>query len=222
MKESNYYLDITNSIEKHFSFLNNFDFPKFKMRQVAYEFNFETKNNFVSIDISLEAIISTPIWAKINQYNIANLELENPKIKNYQNQLKVNYDDLFNQYLKTNKNVFLEKIAEKYIIKGKTINDEYIFELSEMLKRNLTVLNGNLEVLRINTEILTKEYDLKVIKNRIENEIYTLEYQFLSDSDYDAFEEFKNLNDIKPFLSERNEITKYRILDCNLNEISLK
>jgi len=222
MKWNNFYLDIKESIEKHFGFLNEFGFRKFKEKQLAYELHFETQNRSVSLDISFEAIPSTPIWAKINEYYIDNLELKNPKIEDYRIKLKENYNELFEQYLKTKKKIFLEKIATQYTVNGKEINDNYLKELSEILKRHITTLNGDFELLKSNSEIIKKEYDLKVAIERMKNGIYTLEYQLFSDNDYDAFETFNAIADIKQYLANRSEIKKYRILDCNMNEIFLE
>jgi hypothetical protein len=221
MKENNFYSDIKESLEQHFSFLKDFGFPQFDEKQLAYEFHFETKNNFVSLDISFEAITSTPIWATINGCNIGNLELKNQKIEDYKTELKENYEDLFEQYLKTSKNKFLDKISKQYAVNGKEINDKYLKELSEILKRHITVLNGDFELLKSNTEIVRKEYELKEAMERIRNGTYTLEYQLFSDDDYDAFEEFNSINDLKQYLVDRSEIKKYRVLDCYKNEIVL-
>ena len=221
MKENNFYSDIRESIEQHFSFLKDFGFPKFDEKQLAYEFHFETKNNFVSLDISFEAITSTPIWATINGYYIENFELKNQKIKDYKTELKENYEDLFEQYLKTSKNKFLDKISKRYAVNGKEINDKYLKELSEILKRYITVLNGDFELLKSNTEIVKKEYELKKAMDRIRNGTYTLEYQLFCNDDYDAFVEFNSLKDIKQYLVDQSEIKKYRILDCNMDVIDL-
>lgn len=221
MKENNFYFDIKESIEKHFVFLKDFGFPKFDEKQLAYELHFETKNDFVSLDIFFEAITSTPIWATINGYYIDNLELKNQKIEDYKTQLKENYEELFEQYLKTSKNNFLGKISKQYAVNGKEINDKYLKELSAILKRHITVLNGDLELLKSNTEMVKKEYELKEAMKRISSGTYTLEYQFFSDDDYDAFEEFNSIKDIKQYLVDRSEIKKYRVLDSNMNEIVL-
>lgn len=221
MKENNFYSDIKESIEKHFSFLKDFGFPKFDEKQLAYELHFETKNDFVSLDISFEAITSTPIWVTINGYYIDKFELKNQKIDDYKTELKENYGDLFEQYLKTNNNKFLDKISKQYAVNGKEINDKYLKELSEVLKRNITVLNGDFELLKSNTEIVKKEYEIKEAMERIRNGTYTLEYQFFSADDYDAFEEFNSINDIKQYLVNRSEIKKYRVIDCYENEIVL-
>lgn len=220
MKE-NFYSDIKESIEKHFSFLKDFGFPKFDEKQLGYEFHFETKNDFVSLNISFEAITSTPIWVTINGYYIDNLELKNQKVEDYKTKLKENYEDLFEQYLKTNNNKFLDKILKQYALNGKETNDKYLKELNGILNRHITVLNGDFELLKSNTEIVKKEYELKETMERIRKNTYTLEYQFFSNNDYDAFEEFNSINDIKQYLVARSEIKKYRVLDCYKNEIVL-
>jgi|GEM_PF-1172384 len=225
MDEPNIYTDLKQSIETHFSFLKDHGFSDFEENQLAYEMHFETKNDFVSIDIWFEATHSTPIWAKINQYHIDTLEPQNPIVKNYSVELKENYDDLFQQYLQTNKKKFLYKIAEQYAINGKELNDKYLKELSQILKRHLSVLKGDVELVKSNAEILHKEHELRIAKERIKNKIYTLEYNiFLSSefTEYEFYEEFTALEDIRHYLSERDEIKKYRILDWNMDEIKLE
>lgn len=197
MEENNFYTDITSSVKDIFSFLQTeFDFSKFKEKQLAYEIHLITKNKFVTIDIWFEAISSTPIWAKINDYYIDNLELENINIQEY------------------NKN-----LSRKY---NKQLNDKYLKEISEILKRHSNALYGNLELLKSNTEIIINENKLLKDKERIESGIYTLEYQLFSTEEFDCYEEFENINKIKPFLEERPEIKIFRVLDCYLNEINLK
>jgi hypothetical protein len=222
MEKPNFYSDLKESIEQYFGFLTAYGFPGFEENQLAYECHFETKNTDVSIDIWFEAIPSTPIWAKIDQYYIDNLEPDNQIIKDYSSQLKANYDELFEQYLNTNKKEYLNDITEQYAVHGKAINDKYLKELSEILQRHAAVLSGDVELLKSNTGVVTKAYELKIAAERIKNGTYTLEYQFFSDDEYDCFEEFKDVQGIKKFLLERAEIKKYRILDCYMNEIHLE
>ena len=66
MDKRNFYSDIKETIEKYFGFLAAYGFPGFEENQVAYECHFETKNEYVSIDIWFEATSSTPIWANGN------------------------------------------------------------------------------------------------------------------------------------------------------------
>jgi hypothetical protein len=222
MEKPNFYSDIKESIEEYFGFLTAYGFPGFEENQVAYECHFETKNKDVSIDIWFEAIPSTPIWAKIDQYYIDNLEPDNPIVKDYSNRLTTHYDELFKQYLNTKKEKYLDELTEQYAVHGKAINDKYLKELSDILQRHVTVLSGHLELLKSNTGAATKAVELKIAAERIKNGTYTLEYQFFSDDEYDCFEEFKNIKDIKKFLLERDEIKKYRVLDCHMNEINLE
>jgi len=222
MKLKGFYTDIKESIEKHFSFLKAFGFSAFEEKQSAYEYHFETKNDAVLIDIWFEANSSTPIWMTVNGYYVDHLELENSKLKAYKVALTENYNKPFEQYLETNQTIFLNQIAAQYALNGKEINDSYLNELSEIIKRHITVLSGNLEVLKSNTEIVQKAFEAEKATERIKKGTYTLEYQFFSTDDYDAYEEFDNLKELEMYLSDRKEIEKYRILDCNMNEISLK
>ena len=61
-------------------------------------------------------------------------------------------------------------------------------------------------------------------KKRIEKGVYTIEYQHfcIGKNEYDMYEEFGKINEIKSYLAERPEITIYRILDCYMNEINLQ
>jgi hypothetical protein len=220
MEERNFYLDIKESIKKYFTFLKYFGFSKFEEEQIAHEVHFKAANPVATIDISFEVIPSTPIWARMNEYFIDNIELQNEEIKAYQTRLSANYQQLFEQYLKTKEDVFLHQIASQYAVSGKKINDNYLLELSAIFKRNAAVLHGDFEMLKSNTELLGREYEMNLAAERIRKGIFTLEYQFLSNNVYDAFEEFQGIAEIRKYLSERPEIKRYRVLDCYMNEIS--
>ncbi|MGN7784614.1 hypothetical protein ACTJIJ_08810 [Niabella sp. 22666] len=220
MEKRNFYLDIKKSIEQHFAFLGKYEFGKFEEEQVAYEVHLKVTNLVAAIDISFEATASTPIWARINGYAIENIEHGNKNVETYRTRLSMNYDHLFHQYLKTNDSAFLHQIADQYAANGKQINDDYLLELSEILKRNIGVLKGDFEQLKSNTEMQAMEYETKRAAEHIKNGLFTLEYQFLSSEVFDAFEEFQGVAEIRKYLSERSEIKKYRVLDCYMNEIS--
>jgi len=211
------YLDIKESIIRNFNFLKAYGFSDFIENQKAYEFHFETKNDDIQIDIWFEAISSSPVWVQINQYYIENIEPENLILKDCDLQREKKYDELFQQYLKTDDAVYLDKIQNCYINKGKDINELYLRECSVILKRNICVLKGDLKTLKLNTdEDLIKKTQLKV-DERVKNKIYTLEYQFYPKGCIDeAFEEFASLDELNSFLKERTDIKKYRILDWNM------
>ena len=216
------YIDIKESITRNFKFLKAYGFNDFCENQKSYEFHFETKNNDVQIDIWFEAISSSPVWIKINQYYIESIEPENLILKDCSLLREKKYDEFFQQYLKTDDVVYLNKIQKCYINKGKDINELYLNECSVILKRNISILNGNLESLKLNTdEYLIKNKQLK-IDERVKNKIYTLEYQFYPKGCIDdAFEEFKSLNELYSFLKVRTDIKNYRILDWNLKIVKM-
>lgn len=225
MEEANFYTDIKESVNKLFYFLqSDFQFSGFVERQLAQEIHFEAKNDLVAIDIWFEATTSTPIWAKVNDYYIDNLEPENKKIKEYYSDLKENYDKLFEQYLNTKKVEYLEEISNQYALVGKKINDKYLKELSEILKRHTSVLNGDFDLLAANTKAVIENNEKRIDNERIKKGLYTIEYQFFSvnEGEFDAYQEFEDITEIKPFLVARPEIKVYRILNCYMNEISLK
>ena len=222
MGKSNFYADLKTSIEKWFGFLKEYGFSPFEENHLSHETHFKTSNEFVAMDIWFEFIPSTPIWIKMDQYYLRSLEPDNKALAAYNTQLKANYDALFEHYLKTKDIVFLDKIEEQYALNGQQLNDNYIRELSEMLKKHPLVLSGNLAIFKANAQIQEKIYESKIASERIENGIFTLEYQFFSADEFDCFEEFKDVKAIRNYLAERREIKNYRVLDCNMNEVHLE
>lgn len=220
MAESNLYTDIKESVIRNLGFLKSYGFTDFEENQLAYEFHFECKNDYVSMDIWFEAIASTPIWIKINQYYLDNLEPENAILRECERQRSEKYDALFQRYLKENNSLYLEKIKSSYREHGKAMNELYLMECAEIIKRNIQILTGDLHILKLNTEKIATENHQRKALERIKNQIYTLEYQlFPQGSVDDAYEEFSSLDQLYAFLAERDEIVKYRILDWNMNVI---
>ncbi|MEO5910169.1 MAG: hypothetical protein ABIP95_04730 [Pelobium sp.] len=218
-QKPDYYLAIQHSLVNHFGFLNDLGFSDFKAYQLAYEFHFEAKNSKAKIDISFDAISSSPIWIQVNGYYVDHLEPENEEIKKYKDKLNQHYEGIFQQYLKTNKTKYLKLLNDEYAKFGKKINDDYLKEISELIKRNIFILDGELEQLKLASEKFRKKKDSLQEKENIKQEIYTLEFDFCQNGDYSAFEEFKTLEEAKIYLKDNNEIKKYRIFDCHKNEI---
>jgi len=220
MEETNFYTDIKESVEEIFSFLqSDFQFSAFIERQIAYEMHFETKNDFVSIDIWFEAIVSTPIWIKIDEFYVDNLEPNNSVIQNYSKKLSELYEPL-DENPDTKCFEFEFSQYRKY---GKELNSVYLTEIANMLKRHSFVLQGDFDLLETNTKVIIENNKKIKDQERIEKGIYTIEYQFfcINENEYDMYEEFQNINEIKSYLAERPEIKVYRVLDCYMNEINL-
>lgn len=217
----NLYNDIQTSILKHFSFLQEYGFGDFEIKQISYETHYKSKNQFVTFDIWYEADISTPIWITLNGDYIYCIELKNKVIAAYQKSLKKIYGNFFQQYLKTNDRNWLEKLHERYIAKGKELNDSYLEEMAAIIKRNKEILAGDLTKLHkaTNAAICKAKQNLK--KEKITNQILTLEYDFFQNGDYSAYVEFKSIEEIKSYLRANPKIKKYRVLDWNDNEIIL-
>lgn len=77
-----------------------------------------------------------------------------------------------------------------------------------------------MEILKLNREKIANKNQRQKDLERIKNKVYTLEYQlFPHGSIDDAYEEFSSLDQLYAFLTERYEITKYRILDWNMDLI---
>ena len=151
MEETNFYTDIKESVEEVFSFLqSDFLFSVFVERQIAYEIHFETKNNFVNVDIWFEATVATPIWIKINEFYVDNLEPNNNVIQNYSKKLGELYEPL-------NENsdiVFFEFGLSQYRKYGKKLNLVYLTEIASMLKRHSSVLQDDFDLLKTNTKLI--------------------------------------------------------------------
>jgi hypothetical protein len=222
MEKINMYDDLKKSIKLHFSFLKEFGFPGFEERQLAHEWHFETDNKLVKIDISFEAIFSTPVWAKINGYNIDELEPQNAIVEQYNHRIIKTHDELLGLFLKTGKDGYQQKNTE-YPINDQEVNNSYLLELSEIIKRHPSVLHGDMELIKSNIEIRKKEQEQRAAAIRIEKQIYTLQYCFHCDGldgKYDSDEGFTTLHELKQYLAERDHIKVYRILDWNMNQIS--
>lgn len=204
------YKDIKESVIRNFSFLKSYGFIDFYETQLAHEYHFKTKNDNVFIDIWFEVVYSSPIMIKIENYYIDFIELENTVLGRCGKQRSDKYDG-----------INYKKLQQCYEDNGKLINEIYLKECSEILKRNLQVLNGNLEVLELNTkkELIKKE-QLKIVK-RIKDKIYTLEYEIVLDgiSLGVAFEEFTSVDKLNCYLTEQKHIKNYKILDWNMEEI---
>jgi len=216
------YDDLKKSIKLHFSFLKEFGFPDFEEHQLAHEYHFESGNESVRIYISFEAIFSTPIWAKINGYDIDELEPQNAIVKQYNHRIIKTHDELLGLFLKTGKDGYQQKSTE-YPINDQEVNNSYLFELSEIIKRHPSVLYGDMELIKSNIEIRKKEQEQRAAAIRIEKQIYTLEYCFHCDGldgKYDSDEEFATLHELKQYLAQRDHIKVYRILDWNMNLVS--
>ena len=70
--------------------------------------------------------------------------------------------------------------------------------------------------------IANEDFEAEKAKERIQKGTYTLEYQFFSTEEYDAYAEFNSLKELEKYLNEHKEIEKYSVLDCYMNEIGLK
>lgn len=212
--KNNLYSDIKESIQNNFIFLKLHGFKDFNENQLAHEIHFRTENDYISIDIWFEAISSSPIWITINGVYIECLDIENTVLKECVIRRNEKYDDFFQLYLEEADDVYLEKIEESYADNGKEINELYLKECSEIIKRNITILSGKLEILNSNTaEVSNKKVQL-ASDAIAENKKITLEYQVFPDGCIDdAYEEFTSLDELNLFLKQRNDISNYRILD---------
>jgi len=77
------YIALKNALGKYAGFLKEGGFSDFEEEQVAYEYHFRTQNDYVTIDIYIELISSTPVWVCINGYHIEDLEPENEELKRH-------------------------------------------------------------------------------------------------------------------------------------------
>ncbi|MDN5283895.1 MAG: hypothetical protein JWR38_169 [Mucilaginibacter sp.] len=222
MENPHIYDDLKNTIKSRFSFLKEFEFPDFEECQLDNGWLFETNNKFSKIEITFEAAFSTPVFAKINGYDIDELEPQNAIVKQYNHRIIKTHDELLGLFLKTGEDGYQQKNTE-YPINDQEVNNRYLLELSEMIKRHISVLHGDMELLKSNIEIRKQEQEQQAAAIRIKKQIYTLEYCFICDGQdgkYDSNEEFETLQDLKQYLAQRDHIKIYRILDWNMNPVS--
>jgi hypothetical protein len=195
---NNFYTDIKQSILQHFTFLEEYGFSAFKEEQLGHEYHFIAKNDFVEIDIEFELTATTAIIVSINKYF---LEYAEPK------------------------NKIIEKHHQLHLNKGKIINkkvnDDFLKEMADVLKRHITFLKGDLLLLETNETLYKLKCKRKHDKEKIAKNIYTLEWKMFNINDYDVCEEFNSLDELKARIENNIEIKKYRVLDCNMKEITL-
>lgn len=171
--------------------------------------------------MNITLLQQTPVWLKIENYYVDTLELNNEAVKAYRLRLKENYDVPFRKYLETKESTFLTEITDRYAQNGKEIHDQYLDELSKILKRNPAVLSGDLTSLEETALLLERQHEEILSRERIQKKIYIVEYKFFSTTEYDCFEEFTSLEDIRIFLTQRDDIKEYRIRDWNQNTVAL-
>lgn len=205
MEETNFYEDIKESVNTIFAFLqSDFGFSNFQENQLAYEMHFEAKNDCVSIDIWFEAIVTTPIWIKINNYYVTGLEPENEIVQYYYLQI----DELYEPAPEQAENKCYQFEFSQYYKHGKTLNTLYLNEIANILRRHSSVFKGDFELLEANSLILAADYKKKIDQERIDKGIYTLEFQLLCDDDYDMYAEFERVEEIEAYL-KKNLILRY-------------
>ena len=154
MEETNFYEDIKERVNTIFAFLqSDFDFSNFQENRIAYEMHFEAKNDRVSIDIWFEAIVTTPIWIKINNYYVTSLELENEIVQYYHKQI----DELYEPEPNEAKNKCFQFEFSQYYKHGKTLNTLYLSEIANRLRKHSSVFKGDFELLAANALILAAD-----------------------------------------------------------------
>lgn len=216
MKENNFYADINECIEKYFNFLKKFGFSALEEKTVAFSRQLYTKNNFVNICFESKGF-GTLVSITIDQYGLRILEPDNLILE----EISARTDVILNELMLRHSNKEKHYNNREFEIELKELSWAWVIEMSEILKRNPSVLNGDTTLFEQNKNIFTERYELQKAANRIKNKTYTLEYQFFNNDEYDCFIEFSEIKEIKQYLSEQNEIIKYRVLDCNRNEIDL-
>lgn len=129
--------------------IKKYGFNKIEEEQLAYEYHFKIINNqHEQIDISFEAISSSPIWIKINNIYLENI-LEDELLTKINNDLNSLYKGNFDLYLKFNDTKYLENNFENYKRFGKELNNQKLnrtFKILEVELSDLIKKGNNLNV----------------------------------------------------------------------------
>ncbi|MBP2833495.1 2OG-Fe(II) oxygenase [Aquimarina sp. U1-2] len=221
-QESNITIDIEKSLKAYFSFIKDYGFSDFEYEQFGYGINYVANKDNLAIRIYVEMICSSYIWISINDYYITHLEPDNIIFKSYEEQREQLYGSLEDRRSKMEAEGS-NKLWESYYAYGKTINDEYLKGISLLLRKYPNILNGDLEILKVNEKKANLEYERKETDQRKKNKIYTLRFQsvWFESDDYELFKEFVSINDIQVYLKKETHITNYKIFDWNMNEIDI-
>lgn len=195
MDKPDFHQTIRQQLEDAFSFLKAHGFTPFAERALAYEYHYESANAHVVLDIWFEFAPNSPFWATVNGYHIETIELDNPTIKHCHEQLALsdNEDAISNAYLK---------------------------ELAAILKRNVSVLYGDMALLEKNHQLLVAQRDELERERKVKEKLYTCEFE-LSDGiavyEYQA----KSLAEIKTHLTELKDLglCNIEVVDWNGNKV---
>lgn len=206
----NFYEDIKNSIFKHFSFLKEEGFSECNEEQIAYEYHFVYEKNELKIDISFEAVISTPIWVQIRGIHIHNFDKKNILGK---------YSDLLGK-LYTNTSINSKKQINNYNNKGYLLNDDYLEEVAQLIKSDKNILNNVTLYFDEISKKINEQIKNKDLKRRREKEILTCEFEIIEGLVFEH--EAKTIEEIRDYLKSLNEknISNVKVYDWNDNRIN--
>ncbi|GAA3523953.1 hypothetical protein GCM10022393_43420 [Aquimarina addita] len=147
MREFNLYEDIKSSIEENLSLIKKYGFNEVQEEQIAYEYHFSIFNDLNEyIDISFEAISSSPIWIKINNIHIEKL-LKDEVLMKIDNDLNSLYKENFDLYLKFDDTKYIGNNFENYKKFGRELNNKKLnraFKILEMKFRYLSQKSNDL------------------------------------------------------------------------------
>lgn len=140
MREFNLYQDIKTSIEENLVLIKKYGFNILQEEQIAYEYHFKMINDKTEyIDISFEAISSSPIWIKINNIFLERL-LEDELLTKIDKDLNDLYKENFDQYLKFDDSKYLENNFENYKRFGKDLNNKKLNRIFQILEAKFSSL----------------------------------------------------------------------------------
>jgi hypothetical protein len=205
--------DIRSAIDRYFGFLKDYGCDRFHEQQLAYEYHFITSNQSVKVDIWFEAVISTPIWVCINNFYIELLEPENTIRKDLAKKYELLLPDRESDDLARVENY------DRYRLFGKALNDEYLQEVANILKRNPQVLNGDLSILKANYQLQIAAVDFEAADRKRQDKIYTCEFNCCFG---ECYYESDSIDDLKTYLLTTQKdtgIANIRLYDWDNNLI---
>jgi hypothetical protein len=212
MSDLNLLGHIQSAIDRYFGFLKDYGFDRFQAQQLAYEYHFIASNKMVTIDLWFEAVISTPIWVRINDFYIGSLEPENAVLKDLakKSELLLLPNRSFDDFI-------CEENYERYRLFGKDLNDKYLQEVASILNRNPQVLNDDLSTLKANYQRQIVEIESEAADRKRQDKSYTCEFNSCFG---ECYYESKSIDEIKIYLQAQSldvGIANIRLYDWDNN-----
>jgi hypothetical protein len=211
---------IAQSIDERFSFLVDAGFTPLPLKKTGKELNVQYQKDNIHVNFAFEFIPSTAIGASINSYSLHSLDLNNERLRELNEKREALYANTWAAYLRENDSYHLDELARHYVVAGRDINDAYITELANLLKKHSLVLRGDFKQIAKNAEEtrLRAENERRAQAKR--NKIYRATYTcFAGECEFES----SSLNEIRRHLdtlAKEMPISDVLITDWNGHRIT--